>query len=137
MRVKDDLGHAAAVVFGLRREGIVERLANALFDVGFAVDRHRSAQVVREDSQVVQAEQVVGMIVRIERGMDPPDPLAQQLPTQVGGGVDQQVSAGQPQDDARPRAAVAWVAARASVAVAADHRHADRSAGAEEEQLPL
>ena len=99
--MKLDLRHAAAIVLGFVGKGIVERLANAVFDLLLAVDRHRVAQVVGKQPQVVQAEDVVGVVVREERGVDDADLLAQQLRSQIGGRVDQQIALGQAQHQRR------------------------------------
>ena len=42
--------------------------------------------------QVVESEQVVGVIVREQHGVDDADPLAQQLQTQLRRRVDEQIA---------------------------------------------
>jgi hypothetical protein len=48
----------------------------------------------REQSHIVQAMQVIGMLMRIEHGMDKPDLFTKQLRTQIRGGINQQVTLG-------------------------------------------
>ena len=61
--------------------------------------------------------------------------LSEQLGPQVWGRVDQQVAAGQAQHQAAAQAVVVRVTASAGGAAAANHRHADRGARAQKDQL--
>ena len=49
------------------------------------------ADPVGEEPGIVEAEQVVGVMVRVGDGVDPADPLAEELDPHLGRGVDQQV----------------------------------------------
>ena len=118
-----------------RVEGVVERLADAGFDLVVAEDRQIAAEILREDPQIVEPEQMVGVLVRVDHRVDAADALAEQLHAQLGRRVDQQIALGQADDDAAARAAVARVGAGADRAVAADDRHAVRRARAQEQPL--
>ena len=61
-----ELRHAAGVAVVIFGKGVVERFANAGFDKVFAVYRQRMAEVVGKQSQIVQAEHVIGVIVGVE-----------------------------------------------------------------------
>ena len=100
-----------------------------------AEDRQVAVEVLGEDPQVVQAEQMVGVFVRVEHGVDQSDPFAEQLAAQLGRGVDEEVSAGQAQGHAASGPLVLRIGAGAGGAAAADLRHAVRRARAEKDQL--
>ncbi len=90
---------------------------------------------VRGDGpQVVEAEQVVGVVVREQHGVDDADALAEQLQAQLGRRVDEQIALRRADEDGAAIAVVARVGRAADGAVAADHGHADRGAGAEESE---
>ena len=100
---KDQSRHAAGRIFLRHRvEGIIKRLANPRFDPLLAENRQVVAQVLAEDAQIVHAEEVVGVAVRVEHGMNQPDALANQLAAQLGRGVDEQIALGQSQGHAAP-----------------------------------
>ena len=77
---------------------------------------------------------MINVVVRVEHGIHPSNPFSQQLVSEVGRGVDQEVPLGKPQEDARPGSHVPRIAAGARLAAAADERHSGARAGAEEEQ---
>ena len=104
-------------------EGVGERLADHLLGLRLAIERDRAADRPGEQPGVVQAEEVVGVVMGVEDRVDLADPLAQELEPHLGRGVDQQVPAGKLQQDARPGALVAWVVR------AADRRSRIRSWG--------
>jgi len=130
-----ELGHRARMqVFG-RGEGVVERSANAIFDLRFAIEGHGPAEIKLHQPQVVQAKDMVGVSVGVDDRVDDADLLAQELLPQVGRRIDEQIPLGQAEDHAAPRAAIARIVAGAHGAVAANGRHADRSAGPQQDQL--
>ena len=90
-------GTAPGCVCAHAGESVVERLANPLLDRRLAIQRHRPAQVELHQPQIVEPEDVVRVLVRVQHGVDDADPLAQQLLPHVGRRVDQQVAVGQPQ----------------------------------------
>ena len=57
------------------------------------------SQIKREQPHIVQAHNVIGMLVREQRGVDNTKLLAQKLRPQVGRRIDQQVSFGKPDDE--------------------------------------
>ena len=93
-----------------------------------------AAQLIAPD--FVEAEDVVGVAVREEDRVHAADVVRQRLRAQVGPGVDQQLPAIVGRRSARTgAAAVARIGGPADGAVAADHRHAVRRAGAEKRDL--
>ncbi len=80
-------------------EGVVERLSDSLLDASLAIQRHRATKLKREQSKVIQPEYVVGVLVRVDNGMNDRDFFSQQLCTQIRRGVNQQVPLGQLEDD--------------------------------------
>ena len=72
-------------------ERIGEDAPDAILGLLLAEDRHGPADPLGEEPGVVEAEQVVGVIVRVGDGVDPTDPLAEELDPHLGRGVDQQV----------------------------------------------
>ena len=84
---KDQPRHAPGGILPRRRvEGIVEDFANALLDDRIAKDRQVAAEILGEDPQVVQAEEVVGVLVRVEHGVDQADLFADQLAVRIRAG---------------------------------------------------
>ena len=73
------------------REGVAERQTDALLHDFFAVERHRMPQVERKQPQVVEAENVVGVLVGIEDGVGDADFLPQELLPQIGRSIDKQI----------------------------------------------
>ena len=100
-----------------------------------AVDGQVMPQVLREDPQIVQPEQMVGVLVRIEDRVNQADVLAEQLRSQVGGRVDEQIALGQSEDDAASRSPVLQIGVPAGFAAAPDDRDAVRRARAEKNEL--
>ena len=80
---------------------------------------------------------MVRVLVGVDHGVNQPDLLAKQLHAEIRGGVDQQVSPRQAQDDTAPPALVLRIPVQAGRAAAADHGHPVRCAGAEKDKLIL
>ncbi len=87
--VKGELWGRAGVGGLAVAEGVVERFANAVFDERLAVERDGMAEVEREEAKIVEAKDVVGVLVGEEDGVDDADLLAEELLAEVGRGVDQ------------------------------------------------
>ena len=85
--------HADGQVLAAGREDVGERLPDHLFDLVGAVDRQRAVELHREDAEVVEPEQVVDVVVRVDDRMDELHLLAEQLQPQFGRGVDEDVAA--------------------------------------------
>ena len=77
---------------------IIETAPDAFLDNFFAIKRHWAAKDKRKQSQVIQSKDVVRMLVRIQNRVHNSDAFAQQLSSQVGRGIDQQIATGQTQD---------------------------------------
>ena len=107
-------------------------MADLALDLGGAVERHGAAQATWDRPQVIEAEQVVGVVVREQDGVNHRDLLAEQLQPQLRRRVDEDVALGQADQDGAAVALVARVGGLAHGTVAADHGHADRRAGAQE-----
>ena len=80
---------------GLLVEGVIEHPADRGLGLLLAIHRDRPAEGLGEQPGVVQAEQVVGVVMGVEDRVDLADPLAEQLEPHLGRGVDQQVAGGQ------------------------------------------
>ncbi len=93
------------------------------------------AQVEREQPQVVQSENMVGMGVCEQHAVHDPDPLPEELESQVGRRVDQQIPTGQSGDHGAARPLVAGLAAGTHGAITPDHRHAHGSARSQQDEL--
>jgi hypothetical protein len=78
---------------------------------------------------------MIGVGVRVQHGVDQADPLANELDSQFGRGVDEQVALREPQDDGAAGAAIPGVWAGARGASAADQRDAVRRSRAQENEL--
>jgi hypothetical protein len=117
-------------------EGVVEGLADPLLHPLLAIHRQRSAGGETDRADVVEAIDMIDMVVGVEYGIDAAEPLAKQLRAQIGRGVDQERAPRQTEGDARAGPLVARIAPHADLTAAADHRHAHARAGAEKEQLP-
>ena len=124
---------------GMRRfaihERIVERLANPLFNNLFAVQRHRLSEIELQDADVVQPKQMVRVLMRVDDGVDYADLLPQQLQTQIGRSIDQQIPLGKPENGRAPRALIARMFAAADRAAAANGGNTHRGTGPEQDEL--
>src|SRR5262245_29031216 len=90
--LESKLWHSALVRLFDVRERVVKRLADAVFDDWLAIQRNRVAQIERQQPQVVEAENVVGVLVGIEDGVNQPDFFAEKLLPQIGRRIDQQIA---------------------------------------------
>src|SRR5262249_40840820 len=77
----------------------------------------------------------IGVVVRVEHGMDKSDLFAQQLGPQIGRSVDQQISFRQTQRQRTSHPLVLRIGAGADLTAAANTRHPDRCAGTKKDQL--
>lgn len=84
------------------------------------VDGYRPANHEREQPNVVHTVQMICVLMREEYGMHDPNPLAQQLCSQIRCGVDQEISTGQTKNGTAPGSVVARIGAGANVAAASD-----------------
>lgn len=78
----------------VRREGIIERVSKTTLDSFFTIKWQRRIEIELKESQVVEAEDVVGVLVCESDCVNDADSLAKQLLPQVGRGVDEQVACG-------------------------------------------
>ena len=138
--VKLDAG-AGGVTVGLA-EGVLE---DALDDVGgfvVGVDGEIAVGVKAEGTEIVEAEDVVGVAVGVEHGVDAADALAQGLGVEVRAGVDEDGVLVVGEADGRAGAPVARISVGrdgrgADRAVAAERGHAHRGAGAQKGERRL
>ncbi len=75
---------------------------------------------------------MVGVLVGVQDGVNQWDSFPQQLGTQIGRGVDEQIALGQLEHDRAARPVVSRVVALANGAIAPDRWHANAGAGTEE-----
>jgi hypothetical protein len=128
-------------ILGVRLEGV---LKDALEDVGCCVIgiEAEAARVAKaERTEVVHAEDVVGMRVRIEDRVDMADSFPQCLIAKVGSRVDDHRLAGpvvRPLDsDRRTAAGIPRIGGSTDVTFASERGDAHRSAAAKDEDLSL
>jgi hypothetical protein len=122
--------------FGFIDKGIGEDVADQGFHIGLAVNRHRlTAKSTGEEAGIVEPEEVVGVSVRVNDGVNRARPLSEDLQTHLGRGVDQNISARSSQQDAWPGALIARVKREADFALAANHGNARGRPTAEENQF--
>ena len=128
-------GHATA---GRRRrgEGVVEGLADPGLHRPLAQHPHRPAGVEAERPHVVEAVDVVNVVVRVKHSVDLADVLPQKLGSEVGGRVNEKMPVGEPNQHARSRANIPRAAAEAGVTATPHERHAYACACAQEQEPP-
>jgi hypothetical protein len=118
-------GHRTSVSLYSILKGITKRLLQATLDLGVAIQRDRPSQIKLHQSQVVQAEDMIGMFMGVTHRVYQAQTLADQLLPQVGWRVDQQVAVGQAKHGATSRALVFGITAGADRTMAAQRRHPD------------
>jgi hypothetical protein len=89
--------------------------------------------VEAERPHIVEAVDMIDMIMRVEHGIDLSDALPKELRPQIGRRVNEKVPIGQPDEHARPGADIARATLEADIATTADHRHPDTRARTEKE----
>lgn len=94
------------------------------------VDRHGFVIEFAEPAQVVEAQNVIGVGVGVNNGVDARDALPQTLGTEVGRGIDLKHGLAGPEQGGRAQAFVPCVAGSANPALAANHGYAVRGARA-------
>ena len=103
---------------------IIKNVANTLFDDWFTIQGYGPVQVKLKESQVVQSHHVIDVLVGERDRVDQPDLLAEQLCSEVGGCVDQQISLGKPDDGATASSPIERIATLADGAATANDGHA-------------
>jgi len=116
-------------------KGVVKRPANPLLDQRLAVQRHGMAQIELKQPQVVQSEEMVGVLVREEHAVDDANLLAKQLGSQVGWRVDEQIPPRQTENDGTTRPLIVGVRAGAHLTVATDGGNPHRGSRAQKDEL--
>ena len=90
----------------------------------------------REQSQIVQAVQMVSMFVREDNRIYHSDPFSQQLVTKVRRSVKKQIAPRQSKDGSGASSVVFWIATLANRTCASDGRDTYAGAATEQDQLP-
>lgn len=90
------------------------------------------AEPKRDQTQVVESENMVGVLMGVDDRVDQTDPFADQLDPQIRRGVDQHRASGQPDRDRTAGAVVPRIVALTNLAIASDRRDADAGPGAQE-----
>lgn len=121
----------------LRAKDIFKGVVQPVDDVLFGVDVDMCIHDGVKAAEVVNAEDVVGVIVCVNDAVDVHDVVADHLVTEIGGGVDEVASvvAGEVvvfNHDTGTVAVVAWVIGGADFAVACDDGYTGAGACAEE-----
>jgi hypothetical protein len=118
------------------RKGVVERFEDALLDPLVAPQGNWATQVKWEKSQVVEAKEMVGMLVREEDGVDNADPLAEQLLPQVGRRIDEQIAFWKAQEGRTAGPLVVRVVALAHLARTSERRDTGARSRPQQDELP-
>jgi hypothetical protein len=85
--------------------------------------------VTAQGSYIIQAEEMVRVVMRKENGVDGPDFLAQQLQAELWSRVDQDIALGCADEDGATVAMIARIRGEAYGTIAADHGYSNRRAG--------
>ncbi len=123
-----DVGGAGDGIEHIRKDA-----AEGVEGVGGSVDGDAGALEDVEGADVVEAEDVIGVGVGEEDGVDAADVVAEDLGAEVGGGVDEDVAAFVLDQDGRAEAVVVRIGGVADGAGAADGGDAGAGAGAQDE----
>src|SRR5215468_6213041 len=108
--VKRQLGNVAGVHLLRRRpERIAKALADFALDLARAVERHGPAQQAWNRTQVIETEEMVGVVMGEEDRMHTADAFAQELQPQLGRRIDKDIAFRHAQQDSAPVALVARV----------------------------
>src|SRR5438477_10556130 len=94
------------------------------------------AQIELKQPQIVEAKNMVGVLVREQNGVDDAHPLAQQLLPQIRRRIDEQVAFWQAKERGTSRPFIARIGAGTNFAGTADRRHADARSRSEQNELP-
>jgi hypothetical protein len=115
----------------------VKDAADAFLGFLLAMDGDRPSDPAREQPGIIEAEEMVGMMVRERNGVDVPDLLSEELEPHLGRCVDEKVPLGEREEDAGPRPLIARIAGGANRTVATEHRYTSRRSRSEENQPAL
>ncbi len=121
-----DVGAAVAVVEDVSKDALDDGKSGA-----GGVDRNAAGLMVVERADVIEAEDVVGMTVRVDDGVEAVDAGAQNLGAEVGRGVDDDITVARGDQDGRAKAGVAGISRVADGAGTADGGNAGTRAGTE------
>ena len=116
-------------------EGVVEDALDGRGGRIVGIQRHAGRLAKGQRTQIIEAQDVVGMRVRVQNRIDAIDTGTQRLRAKVGPCINQHHMTVVAQRDRRPQTVVARVRRPADMAVTAQRWHAHRRAGTEEEQL--
>ena len=130
--VEFDAGACRVAVGGV--EGIVENALDRGSGGFVGVEGERLGILEREWAEIVHAEDVVGVGVRVENGVEAGDMFAESLGVEVGSGVDEHGVAGVFNEDGRAGTAVVRVSGGANGAGAAEGGDTHRGSAAQERQ---
>ena len=119
------------------RERVGERLSNLGFDGGFAVDGNCGMQSEAEDSQIIDAHDVIGVRVRHDGRSDQRRSFPHQLNPQFRTCINDKFAFGSADENSGSGAAIAGVVGQADAAAAADHGHTNTGASAHDDHFPV
>src|SRR6185437_3714484 len=128
---------SARGVCGVRRKGVLENPAQHRGGRIVCIKRKRRAAVKGERAQIIHAENVVGMRMRVEDSINVANVLAQRLLPKVLPGVDDDGVPAPLHRNRWARAGVARINGCADLAIASERGHAHGRAAAEDEYLRL
>ena len=116
-------------------EGVAEDAFDGLLGMFVAKDGDWAVEIFGEEAGVVEAEEVVDVVVGVGDGVDESDVFAEELEAHFGGRIDQEVAEGKAHEDAGACALVAGVAGGADLAVAAEDGDSRGGATAKKNEL--
>ena len=135
-------GHERVVDVVLPPKDVLIHAMKKRHGVLFGVHIDRRAHERIEAPDLVEAERVSDVVVRIDDRIAPLQPVSQRLLPKIGRGVDQNdalvlLTVGEPYARPATRSSIARIAGGADLAIAPDHRNPGGRAGAEDDELQL
>lgn len=113
-------------------KGVVEAALERVHAFGSGIDGELGVFAYGEAAQVVKADDVIGVLVGVEHGVEVLDFFTQALCAKIRAGIDDPFHVGGLNMDGSSEAIVFWVVGFAHWAVAADDGDSDGGGGAEE-----
>jgi hypothetical protein len=127
---------------GVRRigsvlKGVQEHSSQGVEGALRAKTWHRLFRQPIEAAKIIQADDMIGVIVREKHSVDAFDLVGDALQAQLGRRIHQDVQVAKSHKNARPRSLISRIIGRANRAFAADHGHAVRRAGSQNNDFKI
>lgn len=118
-------------------KGVQEHPPKGIQGAFRAIAWHRLFGQPVESAKIIEAGHMIGMVMREKHGVDAIDLVGDALQPQFGSSIDENVKFFVANEYARPRAFVARIVGCTHLTIAADHGHAVRRAGAEDDDFKI